>query len=282
MSARRSRRNVRVLPVVALLMVALLAGGATPAVAANRSRFFQFNMAGNTDHHGRTKKIVPAVVRSLKDHRPVAASLNEVCRNQFRTIKRRVARGDQRWALRGTWVQTKGSANDCPGDHYGIGVLTRNRITGRKVVKLPNTGQTERRKLLCATTTIRGRRSRVCTTHIARDGAGPRARQIRKVAATANPWVRNGTPVVLMGDFNATPYYGPLDRIYSMAYPWGRGRFKEADSRDACRGCGEATHGNGKIDYIFLSGRHFSKVRGNATHSDFSDHDPLRGSARLG
>jgi hypothetical protein len=72
MSARRSRRNVRVLPVVALLMVALLPGAATPAVAANRSRFFQFNMAGNTDHHGRTKKIVPAVVRSLKDHRPDA------------------------------------------------------------------------------------------------------------------------------------------------------------------------------------------------------------------
>ena len=275
-----SRLPARRLLTVAALSVVLLASAALPAEARSRSRFFQFNMAGNTKHHGDIKPVVPAVVRSLKDHRPVAASLNEVCRNQFRAIRRRVGRGDDAWPMRGTWFQTKGSGNDCPGDHYGIGVLTRSPVWGRKRVKLPNTGQSERRKLGCVTTTIRSHRARVCTTHIAPKGNGPRARQIRKVARTVNPWVRDGTPVVVMGDFNATPFYGPLDRIYSRAYPLGRGRFKEVDGPNGCR-CGEATHSGGKIDYIFLSARHFRKVRGNATHTSVSDHVPLRGSARL-
>jgi hypothetical protein len=28
---------------------------------------------------------------------------------------------------------------------------------------------------------------------------------------------------------------------------------------------------------VFVSGRHFRRLDGNATHSDISDHDPVRG-----
>jgi hypothetical protein len=57
------------------------------------------------------------------------------------------------------------------------------------------------------------------------------------------------------------------------------GVFQEVDEGpDYCR-CGESTLGSRKIDYVFLSAAHWWSLWGNATHSDYSDHDPLRGSA---
>ncbi|MGH3666113.1 MAG: hypothetical protein ACRDU8_08525, partial [Egibacteraceae bacterium] len=148
------------LTLTACLALSLLA---TPAEAATRSRFFQFNASGSKEHRGEHGVVVPAVVRSLKDFRPQAASLNEICRSQFRAIRRRVARGENKWVMRGRWVQTKGRANNCRGDHFGNGVLTRNPISAKRVWRLPNTGQVESRKLLCARTKVRRRTTWACT-----------------------------------------------------------------------------------------------------------------------
>jgi endonuclease/exonuclease/phosphatase family metal-dependent hydrolase len=102
-------------------------------------------------------------------------------------------------------------------------------------------------------------------------------------------YIENGKAVVLMGDFNVEPPEPPLDVIYHsqiFADEFGFGRFKEVDQDDTrwmyqgsppCR-CGEPTSGEvRKLDYIFLSGGHWKVVDGDATHSDYSDHQPLRG-----
>jgi endonuclease/exonuclease/phosphatase family metal-dependent hydrolase len=86
--------------------------------------------------------------------------------------------------------------------------------------------------------------------------------------------------VVVMGDFNVIPTNNAFDRLYSPNHGGGAsGRFQEADESVFHRRCGESTSGSRKIDYVFLSNRHWNAPSANATHSDVSDHYPLRGSA---
>jgi endonuclease/exonuclease/phosphatase family metal-dependent hydrolase len=211
-------------------------------------------------------------------------SLNEVCKAQYRGVLRRL-RGTG-WEMRGRFVATKTRANNCPvlggKRRFGNAVLTRNGITWARSWALPHRDGSpsapETRKLLCVTTPIAGRATRVCSTHITHKRQWRKNAQIRKVKRIVTPWVRS-RPVVLMGDFNVRPWNHALDRIYSPSHGLGAfGRFQEADENVGCR-CGESTSGSRKIDYVFLSSPHWAAPRGDATHSDISDHDPLRGSA---
>jgi endonuclease/exonuclease/phosphatase family metal-dependent hydrolase len=214
--------------------------------------------------------VAGAIERSILDFRPQAVSLNEVCKTQYRLVLRRVRRAGYR--MRGRFVVAKRSGNNCRGNRlFGNAVLTRRRITWTRRWRLPRPDGREVRRLLCVQTRMLRRRTRVCSTHISPTERAKKRRQIRKVARTVTPWVRNGRPVVLMGDFNVEPPSRPLDRIYGV--------FREADEgRTRCR-CGEPTSGTRKLDYVFLSARHFRRRWGDATHSDVSDHDPLRGKA---
>jgi hypothetical protein len=204
----------------AILAVTLGALVAAPDAAA-RQYFFQFNMQGNVLWDGQVRPVVPAIMRSILDdnHGPVhAVSLNEVCRQQFRALRRRL--DDHReWPMHGEFVVTDpdggGDARHCqggdregPGHDYGIAVFTRRAITNVQSWPLPHPANGETRKLLCVTTTLAGRsRTKVCTTHIT-NGDGKRA-QIREVRQPVNRFVRAGRPVVLMGDFNVERTMGP-------------------------------------------------------------------------
>jgi endonuclease/exonuclease/phosphatase family metal-dependent hydrolase len=230
---------------------------------------------------GRVSPVAEAIKDSILDLRPHAVSLNEMCQTQFRALRRRL-RGTA-WAMRGRFVVTKRGGSDCRRNRhgkrlFGNAVLTRGRITWKRVRRLPRPDGTEVRKLLCVQTRILRRATRVCSTHISPEGQAKQRAQIRRVARTVTPWVRNGRPVVLMGDFNVEPDSRPLNRIYNPRHPGtSRGVFQEVDETFLHCRCGEDTQGSRKIDYVFVSGRHFRRLDGDATHSDISDHDPVRG-----
>jgi Endonuclease/Exonuclease/phosphatase family len=250
-------------------------------------------MQGNARWDGQVREVVPAIMRSILDEEngPVhAVSLNEVCRQQFRALKRRL--GDHPdWPMHGRFLVTDprggGDGPHCQGpDHegrghdYGIAVFTRRPITNVQSWPLPHPASGETRKLLCVTTTLAGRpRTKVCTTHIT-NGEG-KGDQIRKVRRHVNRFVRAGRPVILMGDFNVEPDTRALDGLYSKRLYGGdaTGRFREVDGVPPCR-CGDVTHSQGKIDYMFLNTGKWRRIGGKATHSDVSDHVPLRGWAR--
>ena len=274
----------RIAIVTAAAAVALFAATFGAESAEARARFFQFNTCGNVCNDGAVASVADAIKRSILDFRPHAVGLNEVCRAQYKGVLRRLRRTG--WAMRGRFVATKTRANDCPvvggRPRFGNAVLTRNPILWARSWPLPHrdgsASAPEIRKLLCVTTSIAGFHKRVCSTHITNTGRRRKNAQIRKVTRIVTPWVRRG-PVVVMGDFNVIPTNHALDRLYSPNHGGGAsGRFQEADeSAFHCR-CGESTSGSRKIDYIFLSNRHWNAPSANATHSDVSDHDPLRGS----
>jgi endonuclease/exonuclease/phosphatase family metal-dependent hydrolase len=264
---------------VAIAAASLVAVPASPAAAATpRYRFFQFNMCGNICNDGGTA-VVRAIRNSIFDFHPHAVSLNEACRSQYRRLLNLLDGSE--WEMRGRFAVTRTGVESCGGsEEFGIAVLTRNPISWARRWSLPSPGE-ETRKLLCVTTRMARRATRVCSTHITTaDHPGYQNREIRKVKRIVTPWVKNGRPVVLMGDFNVVPTDDKLDRIYGPRHGEGSfGVFQEVDEGgDHCR-CGESTHGSRKIDYVFLSARHWRSLWGNATHSDYSDHDPLRGKA---
>jgi endonuclease/exonuclease/phosphatase family metal-dependent hydrolase len=264
---------------VAIAAASLVAVPSSPAGATTpRYRFFQFNMCGNICNEGGTA-VVGAVRNSIFDFHPHAVSLNEACRSQYRRLLDLLDGSE--WDMRGRFAVTRTGVESCGGsEKFGIAVLTVKPITWARRWKLPSP-KGEARKLLCVTTRMARRATRVCSTHIT-TGAHPvyQNKEIRKVKRTVTPWVKNGRPVVLMGDFNVVPTDNTLDRIYAPGHGGGSfGVFQEVDEGpDYCR-CGEPTLGSRKIDYVFLSARHWRSLWGNATHTDYSDHVPLRGSA---
>ena len=272
---------------VAVTVSALFAAFAAADASASY-RFFQFNMCGQVSggecNGGSTEPVATAVKRSIVDLQPHAVSLNEACKAQYDKIRtlleqdNTTADGDGTWKLAGgEWRQTNFS-NDCPNSDFGNAILTRNAITETDSISLAESGA-ETRKLVCGLTEIASRATRACSVHIDTDPtiAGT---QIRQVRDKVNYYIENGKAVVLMGDFNVEPPDYQLDPLYHsqiFADEFGFGRFKEVDQGDpACR-CGESTSGTHKYDYIFLSGGHWKIVDGDATSSNYSDHDPLRG-----
>lgn len=205
--------------------------------------------------------------------------LNEACWTQYRHLLDLL--DDSEWEMRGRFAVTRTGVESCGGNEkFGIAVLTVNPITWVRRWRLPSP-EGEARRLLCVTTRMARRSTRVCSTHITTgDHRAYQNREIRRVKWAVTPWVENGTPVVLMGDFNVVPTDDTLDRIYAPGHGGNsHGVFQEVDEgSDYCR-CGESTFGSRKIDYVFLSARHWQSMWGNATHSDYSDHDPLRGGA---
>lgn len=246
-------------------------------------RFWHFNMCGNVCNEGSTIEVVGAVARSIVDFKPVAVSLNEVCQSQYSTLRRALDRAG--YPMNGRWVITRDGGSECEDGKYGMAVLSRREIRAVRSWRLPRP-TAETRKLLCITTTL-SRDARVCTTHITPDDADE-VPQIDKVAGIVNGYAAR-TPTVVMGDFNVSPTETPLDRLYSDEHGEpAHGLFRECDEGHGlgppCR-CGEPTQSgpvtDSKIDYIFVSAEHWRAVEADATQSEYSDHDPLRGWAAL-
>lgn len=278
------------------------------------ARIFHFNMCGavtNNDDctsHGGSGEgtAVPALVSSILDTRddaprpgrPDIVTLNEVCETQFNALRTSLAEAG--YPMDGRFATAKANEGNCENDSdFGNAVLTREPITndaGDQIAfPLPMPEDSgEVRTLLCVDTPLRGKAIKACSVHISTDG-DRRAAQVPVVAGIVNGFVNAGLPVILGGDFNATPEDEVLDALYN--HHGGTGRFREVDEtdfanagilcrdafEDTCRS-GEGTHpgvlGDSKIDYIFVSDD-FASLDADATTSPVSDHDPLRGTAIL-
>jgi len=302
---------------IAVGAAALLLSGAAPASADHTYKLFQFNMCGHVCHDGNDTTddpgdVVEAIRRSLVSAEvdPVAASLNEVCINQFDKLMS-VLPPD--W--HGRFAITKRPNDDdqlcMQGGHahrFGNALLTRRPIVdgSTEEFRLPYP-RAEVRKLLCFRVDL-AQDTRFCTTHIAphhklgRNGHAKQDRQIAEVTRHANGYVADGRPTILMGDFNVEPISEKLDRLYHDATFGGgaSGRFKEVGQGDPnatypfaapCR-CGGLTFNfteglTKRIDFIFASGRDWRIDSGQVTDpaSDAvgreSDHRIVRGEVTL-
>lgn len=235
--------------------------------------------------------------RHLADNDADVILFQELCRGQYDALRRALA-----GRYEGRWVQTVGDNNGCgrqwgsgadsDANRRGFGLATFVRgsdsIRAERVWWLPNHGTNEPRALHCVDAEPRGRRVRVCNTHLDWH-ADTQQVQAEFVARLVTPWAAD-IPVVLGGDLNAEPGERSMALFYD--HSGGRGVFQEVDETDRthfgdrcsakarrCRS-GAGTDGTKKLDYIFLSRRHFDGVTGDAVaEKDVSDHALLRGRA---
>jgi endonuclease/exonuclease/phosphatase family metal-dependent hydrolase len=114
-----------------------------------------------------------------------------------------------------------------------------------------------------------GKTVRFCSLHLA-TADGEAAAQVQSMNARFGSAFVNA-PHVLVGDFNASPTFFQQNApsLYAPS-----GLFFEADSPQ-----NEATHGEGKLDYVFMTKPHFTETS-NFEVKDMGSHDPWWGSAR--
>lgn len=287
---------------------------------SNGLRFFQFNMCGSEgrrlskdDPNGECNadEVTNAVLRSIVEFRPTIVTLNEVCRWQFDDLLATLGIGS--WPMNGQFEATlefsEGSKRtealcsstdrgDSDARDFGNAVLVRGTVERdpespyvlEERPRSKGASQVETRSMVCMISVMSDVRVRACSVHIA-PGKNDKdknkedknvkdlrktSEQISEVAGRANAWVEEGYGVVIGGDFNATPSnlttFAESDETLAEFLR----RFDDVDQED------RETHDEGKIDYIFLSTRYFYDISGMPTQSEYSDHDPLRGWAKLG
>ncbi|MFC9261720.1 FG-GAP-like repeat-containing protein [Streptomyces hydrogenans] len=281
-----------------------VASGTAPAL-----RFVSYNMCGSgspcTDALGFSDEAKYTTIVEQTNGSVWNADqifLQEVCRYQYDELATRLApKGFE--GLYTTTVQLGTGSGLCAkgpdgtkGD-YGMAVFVKGTVTERKVLDLTAGGESEPIKAPCVKSYTQGRANWACSVHLywATD-ATLRNQEAQYLASQAAAWQEQGYPVVLGGDFNDTPGSGMAGTFYTPGTGSGSGIFTEVDETDKdyfttacatagasrCRS-GETTFGSSrrKIDYLFLSARHFKNVKGDVLPrvTDASDHDMIRGAA---
>lgn len=270
--ARMVRRWLGI--VVAALAVAgpVSADPATAHAPAAHQTYLQFNMCGNACNHG-DMAVVHNLEHTIAADQPVAVTLNEVCENQYDSLRRDLP------AFTGRFDPTGPRCGN--GTRYGNAVFVRG--SGLDVIgswQLPNPAGDETRRLSC----VRGHPAGgaaliVCVTHISFK-AGNIAAQIDAVAGIVRA-LPGDEPVLLGGDFNTDPGDARLNPVYSNRYDAGAGTFTEADSAVShsrtAPGVNENTFAKTKLDYIFLADGHWSAARATVVDAGggLSDHSAL-------
>jgi endonuclease/exonuclease/phosphatase family metal-dependent hydrolase len=213
--------------------------------------------------------MVATAVDQIIDSGAQFATFNELCRNQFRAIRSRLAaRG---WPLEPNhtfgYFHTLRRAPDNGTRHcgevntgeYGNAVFSKRPLGPAIRVTLPYAGEVrwgvrDDRGLLCASLRDRPAMS-ICTTHITVYPAKKPAQvaKVRQVLAGLDAFL-------IGGDFNMEPARAPFDAFYpaSIASPANHdnhGAFHELDDVDPAypegTGAGTGAGGHVKIDYLF-------------------------------
>ncbi|MFI6877294.1 endonuclease/exonuclease/phosphatase family protein [Streptomyces sp. NPDC050400] len=275
MAVRRVTR--RALLAFLLLTGTAACGSPAPGPAPHRApatvtyRVWQWNVAGNTLHHGSTTDgLAEAAASSVVQRRSDFAAFNEVCHGQFQRIRQQLI--DLGWPDDPETFDRfepgipGGDPDVCGGDSYGIALFSKAPLGPADRRTLPDDGTGERRSLLCAPLADTPHR-RLCTTHIgisqdlAENGRLYSENQLDDVLDTFEGYRAAGDTVILAGDFNAQPTY---DRLRPFLTRHG-GHYRELDDSDPdhCPGYGEWTADDvpgtappcgdkGKIDMIFV------------------------------
>ncbi|MFF0274602.1 FG-GAP-like repeat-containing protein [Streptomyces sp. NPDC004330] len=241
--------------------------------------------------------------------------LQETCRYQFDTLSAKLAPH----GFSGHYVTTKNFGNTADkqcqkpaGDtesiqtgatigDYGMAVFVKGAALARTELAL---GAYDGEDIVspCIKASTQGRPTWACSVHLDWNTASDagREQQARRLAQQADLWQAQGVPVSLGGDFNGKPGTAMAATFYEPTVgdgvAYGNGAFREVDETDRshftaaclsaqvtrCRS-GATTFGvaKRKIDYIFLSARHFKDVVADAPPlvGDATDHQMLRGAA---
>ncbi|MDQ3933515.1 MAG: endonuclease/exonuclease/phosphatase family protein [Actinomycetota bacterium] len=272
MLAHATSRRARTLFASLFTLAGLLLLPAGQAQADHEYKLFQFNMAGNTIHTGNdTTDDSNDPVMSLKASltgdadRPVAASINEMCRNQFLALLAELREAEPAKGWDGEFATFKhGDPHASDPDlceqggeehDYGMALLSHEMVAGsaqRWSLSYTSDGG-ETRKLMCITLSL-AKNVKACNTHIAHLNSwtpdtdtcldhSKQNTQIREVADTVNNMVNDQEEVILMGDFNREPTagggdedcnYSKMDHLYHDTIFGGRahGKFEEVGQWD--------------------------------------------------
>ncbi len=148
------------------------------------------------------------------------------------------------------------------GAKYGIGILSRYRISGDKIYKLQS-GGFEPRVLLKTVVTINGKRVSIYNTHFTYQTAEIRAQQFAEVAQIMKKDTNKYK--ILFGDFNAqAEEFAPLGSSYTIIN-------KRDTAYVDCFGNGIQ---NNVIDNIIVT-KNIKVVNTRIVPTSLSDHDPV-------
>ena len=170
---------------------------AEPLPARTTFRFMTYNI-----HHGEGVDgtvDLPRLARLIQEERADVVALQEVDRNVRRTqgidMPARLAE------LTGLTCVFSNNLS-YGGGEYGNAILTRFPVRSWTNEHLTKLGAVEQRGLLQATIEIQGTLIRVACTHL--DSSRENAERLHQVSQLKE-LLSNGTPLLLGGDFNATP-----------------------------------------------------------------------------
>lgn len=266
----------RRLAATVLVCVGLAAGlVATPSVnaAQGAAKLLSLNVCGVVCRDGEVDTTAEYVYRRTRGHNASVVFLQEICYSQYRQI-RSLLHGDGYSTLY-TSTTKSGTCNnhdDRYGTGFGIALLVKGKTSGREVLPLPVTPGATKRSMLGATAMIGGRATFVAVVHNSPSAAEGLNNQLRVLAGYLNR--KAARPVIVGGDFNATPQHPGMVAFYSRK-AGGTGKFTELDETryGAATRSGRPTfRASRKIDYIFASAAHFGSPRANTSRTPMSDH----------
>jgi endonuclease/exonuclease/phosphatase family metal-dependent hydrolase len=246
-------------------------------------KLLQFNMAGGAKNNG-TYPIIGRIIQEVQERQPDIISLNEICDRQYEHLLLQLeAIGYQ---MSGYFQESRTFVLDCvvPPDtrnEAGNAILVRGSLiddqgyiftTDHVLEAREQPVVTESRSVACVTAmfAIANQPVKACSTHLApKDSsaanpyAAPEAEAL-ELARVFGPEAAAGS-FVLMGDLNLLPGNPALNSLYAPA-GGTTGQFWEVDQywycdEEFCDGPvqgGDASHAEGKIDYTFVSRKHFS------------------------
>lgn len=251
------------LAVLALLLPLASAASAASAAAPVTLRVLCYNI-----HHGEGldgRLDLERIAHLITAQRADLVALQEVERGTERTGRRDLAAELGR--LTGL---TPHFVKNIPyqGGEYGIAVLTRFPIKRTAHTLLKRFGDGEQRGVQHLVLEVRGREVLLLNTHLdhRRDPAerNHSAEELRQIVAAAG-----ATPIILCGDFNATPDSAAIRRIAEiLTDAWsvvGKGPGHTIPVRQP----------NRRIDYIWVSSPGLVPVSMEVLRSEASDHLPI-------
>jgi endonuclease/exonuclease/phosphatase (EEP) superfamily protein YafD len=221
---------------------------------ATASTVVTFNLCGNVCNDGgnESARFAASLARRIGS---TTLLLQEACRSQIEEIDRLL--GSTSHYVTSFSEDARG-ANRCPGDDYGIAVVTTEPIVQRFTLPLPNPGlgglQLDERRMVCIRTGKLSGRTTICTTHLVRaaNDATAHAAQVAALGAHAERLARQGR-VIIGGDLNA-----PATAFTSLM-----AGYVTAPRRAAA------------IDRVFATRRHYRVKDEERIPCDCSDHDAV-------
>jgi endonuclease/exonuclease/phosphatase family metal-dependent hydrolase len=253
------------------------------SVAQTRQiKVLHWNISGAVLNRG-FNNVVDKVLQDFDANKADVISINEGCRDQVEYLRDKLK--DRGFS---TTLQFAPTGNNALCAHsFGTNVLQAGpailAVAGGRDGQNHYWNGTEAgdartdRGMACLTADL-GKPVRFCSMHLATADDTAAAQAESMIARWRTPFTDN--PHVLIGDFNASPDYF---KAHAPSLYAPTGLFFEADSK-----VNRATHGEGKLDYVFMSKGHFldeasfeSKDIGThkpwwADRQPFSDHRLVR------